>query len=125
VSEGSKLSDGVRVTACRASELVAAEVRVVPLARGVAGQPREAIVLFDEHGELRAYRNLCNHLPVPLDAASRRFLKDGSLQCATHGARYRLHDGYCFAGPCKGASLRPLRIERDGEHIVLIDLGDG
>ncbi|MEE8263379.1 MAG: Rieske (2Fe-2S) protein, partial [Gammaproteobacteria bacterium] len=27
------------------------------------------------------------------------------LQCATHGALFRIEDGFCVAGPCTGASL--------------------
>ena len=70
-------------------------------------------------GEVRAYKNQCRHLPLPLDDhdpgelwdADRRF-----LVCASHGARYRPDDGLCVDGPCKGSHLKALPIEvRDGE----------
>jgi nitrite reductase/ring-hydroxylating ferredoxin subunit len=107
---------------CRVDEVTQGEARVALLARDDWGRPREAIVLRDERGELRAYRNLCSHLPVPLDAASRRFVRDGAITCATHGARYRLDDGHCISGPCRGQSLRALPVEvSDGDVFVLDD----
>jgi nitrite reductase/ring-hydroxylating ferredoxin subunit len=39
--------------------------------------------------------------------------------CTTHGAQFRLHDGLCTTGPCKGKSLTALAIERDGEDLLL------
>ena len=56
-----------------------------------------------------------------IDGGGGDFLsEDGkSLICRTHGAKYRLDDGYCFHGPCKGKSLvrLPLRVEGDGVHL--------
>lgn len=91
------------------------EVHVVRLPDGA--RAREALVLLDEDGVVRAYTNLCQHLPIPLDAGGRRFLQeDGLLVCATHGALYRRKDGLCIAGPCLGRTLEtvPLRIGEDG-----------
>ena len=35
--------------------------------------------------------------------------------CATHGARFRIEDGHCVAGPCRGARLTVVPISvRDG-----------
>lgn len=84
-------------------------------------EPRSAIVLVDREGTVRAYLNLCCHLPVPLDSGGGQVLaQDGfHLICHTHGALYRPTDGLCVEGPCEGASLSPLRIEhRDGEWAV-------
>jgi nitrite reductase/ring-hydroxylating ferredoxin subunit len=107
----------LRIAAGQLSSLQQDEVRVVALPPDRDGLPREAIVLRDEAGTPRAYLNRCCHLPIPLDAGSRRFLSAdrARLQCATHGARYRRSDGYCTAGPCAGASLRalPLLAEAD------------
>jgi nitrite reductase/ring-hydroxylating ferredoxin subunit len=99
--------------AAGADDLAPAEVRVVCLPKGQDGRPREALVLRDHGGELHAYLNLCQHLPVPLDGGSRRFLsRDGAhLECGTHGARYRLEDGYCVDGPCEGEQLQPIAFE--------------
>lgn len=97
------------------------EARWVPLAPDALGRPREAVIVCDEQGLPRAYLNLCRHLPIPLDSGSRRFLSDGLLQCATHGARYRRSDGLCIAGPCRGASLYVLATEVEAGLLFVID----
>ena len=105
-----------------AADIVPGSTRVVPLPPGANGMRREAIVLCDEQGELRAYVNRCQHLPIPLDGGGRAFFSaDGRhLLCRTHGASYRLHDGLCVAGPCTGSSLVALRLERDGARVALV-----
>jgi nitrite reductase/ring-hydroxylating ferredoxin subunit len=65
-----------------------------------------------------AYQNRCPHRGTTLDWFADRFMSaDGELlQCATHGALFRIEDGFCVDGPCQGEQLNPLRIERvDGE----------
>lgn len=93
-------------------------VQVVRLPDDERGRPREALVLLDGARTLRAYLNRCEHLPIPLDGGSRRFLsEDGShLVCGTHGALYRREDGFCVEGPCAGKSLLalPVRVDEDG-----------
>jgi nitrite reductase/ring-hydroxylating ferredoxin subunit len=122
VSE-SVVREPTRVPAGKHSDLPPAVVRVVRLAPDAEGKPREALVLRDEAGVLRAYRNLCRHLPVPLDAGSRRFLVAGQLECATHGARYQPADGLCVAGPCIGTRLVGLAVEREGDDLFVLDAG--
>ena len=34
----------------------------------------------------------------------------GRLVCAAHGASFELERGECVAGPCRGASLTPVRV---------------
>lgn len=67
-----------------------------------------------------AYRDQCPHLKLPLDYYRGHYLdRDGeSLQCAHHGARFRVRDGYCFDGPCKGKYLTPVRIALRGGEIL-------
>jgi nitrite reductase/ring-hydroxylating ferredoxin subunit len=102
-------------------ELRPGTVRTVTLGSDAQGLPILAILLRDHHGVIRAYRNLCRHLPVPLNAVSKDLLgrTRRHLVCATHGATYRLSDGVCIEGPCQGLSLHPLPwSERDGELFV-------
>lgn len=115
----------VRHEAGSLASLQSGEVRAIRFAPSTEGMRREALVLRDERGEVRAFRNLCKHLPILLDAGSRRYLTpDGAaLFCATHGARYRLEDGLCVYGPCKGASLDAVRIEREGDALFVVDDG--
>lgn len=70
-----------------------------------------------------AYRNRCPHTGVNLDWVPDRFLdRCGKLiQCATHGARFRIHDGFCVSGPCQGDALEsiPVRVIGDQVEIAL------
>lgn len=69
-----------------------------------------------------AYVNRCPHTGVNLDWMPDEFLdQTGDLIiCATHGARFRVTDGYCIQGPCAGDSLTPvaLRIAADGIYLA-------
>ncbi len=68
-----------------------------------------------------AYQNYCVHVGHPLNWMPDGFLtRDGSaIICASHGAMYEIDTGLCFAGPCKGKSLREVQVElRDGEIFV-------
>src|ERR1700761_8031817 len=67
------------------------------------------------------YVNSCPHIGTPLDWVPDRFLSnDGShIVCATHGAEFRIVDGLCVRGPCRGEALEAVPSEiRDG--IVLV-----
>lgn len=113
----------VQVRVGARNEIRAGEVTVVALPRGADRRPREALVLLGSDGEPRAYLNRCRHLPIPLDAGSRRFLaEDGEhLLCGTHGALYRQDDGVCVAGPCLHLALEALPIlEENGVLFLLV-----
>jgi nitrite reductase/ring-hydroxylating ferredoxin subunit len=100
------------VRATRSDELTPGDVRVVRLPADSLGRPREALVLRDADGALRAFLNRCEHLPIPLDGGSRQFLDATGtlLRCGTHGALFRREDGYCVHGPCRGRSLVALTL---------------
>lgn len=73
-------------------------------------------------GTVHGYRNACPHVGVPLDWTEDRFMApDGvHLICGTHGALFRVEDGYCVAGPCKGRSLAPLSVTVDAAGMVIL-----
>lgn len=82
-------------------------------ARGVTtgdGPTALEAVYVRRGGVLYAYENKCPHQGTPLETFPDKFLnEDGSLLiCSTHGARFRVEDGFCISGPCKGARLRRL-----------------
>lgn len=56
------------------------------------------------------YVNACPHWGSPLDLYPGRFLnREGTLiQCSTHGAQFRIEDGYCIKRPCLGTALEPV-----------------
>lgn len=96
--------------------------RVVVFTYRQDGIRREGILLQAASG-LVAYENTCRHLPVKLDAGTRQFLtrEKQHLICQSHGALYEPDTGYCFRGPCEGASLKKLALEvRDGAVYVQI-----
>ncbi len=59
-----------------------------------------------------AYRNHCPHTGAPLNWNPDEFLsyEKTFIQCAIHGALFRLDDGLCLHGPCNGQSLQPVAI---------------
>lgn len=111
----------IPIAAGTLSSLSHGEVRVVALPRDAQGRPRQALLLRDAAGVVRAFVNRCRHLPIPLDSGGGRFLtpEADALLCATHGARYRLEDGYCFEGPCSGERLEALEVSVDGDLLVV------
>ena len=108
---------------CRREDLREGEVRTTQLGLDAEGIPFAALLLLDSNGNLVAYRNLCRHLPVPLDGGTGQLLsEDGThLICGTHGAMYRLLDGYCVDGPCEGLSLQTLHVREDGGELYVSD----
>ncbi len=66
-------------------------------------------------GGARAYRNVCPHVPIPLDRGGEPLMtEEGFLACRNHGALFAVEDGFCVAGPCAGESLEPLAVEPRG-----------
>ncbi len=73
----------------------------------------EGILVLLPGGSVRAFKNLCRHLPMKLDERDPGTLWDPAgrhLVCAAHGARYRPSDGLCISGPCEGSHLRELPV---------------
>ena len=67
--------------------------------------------------DVYVYANSCPHLGTPLDFKPGRFLSldKTHILCATHGALFRIEDGFCVSGPCAGKSLQAAPMEiRDG-----------
>ena len=111
---------------CSEEELRDGVIRTARLGHDADGIPIVALLLRDENGLAVAYRNLCRHLPVPLDGGTGDLLSDDGahLVCGTHGATYRLHDGYCVEGPCEGLSLQPLYVRVNGGELYVSDTPD-
>lgn len=93
-------------------------------ARGfrIAGADGELPLLVAHDGAgFRAYVNRCPHTGVNLDWNPDVFMDATGrhLQCATHGALFRVQDGYCFHGPCYGQGLTPASIRVEAGEILL------
>lgn len=106
------------ITLCRHDEIAD------PGARGFELEGPDGLIdiIVVRQGEaVHGYINSCPHQGTPLETFPDRFLShDGrQLICSTHGARFRLEDGLCVEGPCKGQRLRPVHVIRDGGAITL------
>jgi nitrite reductase/ring-hydroxylating ferredoxin subunit len=112
----------MRIFAGAVDDFAIGEPRIVALPPDRHAPRREALIVRDEHGELRAYVNRCTHLPIPLDAGSRQVLAPDRRHflCRTHGALYRVADGACTAGPCEGRALQSIAIELDAGRVFLL-----
>ena len=79
------------------------------------------IFLVRQGKKIYGYWNCCAHLGTPLDWKPDHFfnLSKTHLQCATHGAEFRIKDGYCIAGPCKGKSLESIPLHIKEKKIYL------
>jgi nitrite reductase/ring-hydroxylating ferredoxin subunit len=106
------------VVLCRAKDVPEGHARGFVVGEGYA---RRDLVLVRRGGVLRAYVNSCPHQGTPLETFPDRFLNDdGSmLVCSTHGARFRVEDGYCVSGPCEGRLLRAVAFEVVGGDVVV------
>ena len=102
-----------------------------PGSRGcaVAGVDGVAFFVVRKAGAVYAYRNRCPHTGAPLEWLPDEFLDlDKSfIECAMHGALFRVDDGVCLRGPCAGDSLLALdvRIEDGRVRVDVSPLGAG
>jgi nitrite reductase/ring-hydroxylating ferredoxin subunit len=76
-------------------------------------------------GAVRAFVNRCPHAGTELDWNPGEFFDESGLYliCSTHGALFEASTGRCVAGPCRGASLIPLRIDERGGEVFLVREG--
>jgi nitrite reductase/ring-hydroxylating ferredoxin subunit len=81
------------------------------------------IFLVRKGDRVFGYRNRCPHTGAPLEWQPDQFLDfDGSfIQCALHGALFRIHDGYCLRGPCAGHGLEPVEVRVEEGRVVLTE----
>lgn len=96
-----------------------------PGARGFELEgPQGEIFAVRLDSDVFAYRNRCPHTGVNLNWQPNQFLNaDGALiQCAIHGAQFRIEDGLCVWGPCTGESLEALPTNVvDGKVQILVN----
>jgi len=105
-------------TACRLDEIGDPGAREFRLA--TSRGPR-SIFVVRSGGRVFGYMNLCPHEAATLDIAPDEFLtEDGaSIECAMHGARFRIEDGVCVEGPCLGEELALVPLRVDEGHVVI------
>lgn len=72
-----------------------------------------------------AYRNQCQHWPVPMDLGDGDFYYAAidRIVCKTHGATYEPATGFCDSGPCFRGNLTAYAVETR-EDCVLVTVPD-
>lgn len=95
---------------CRLDELADPGARGFDCGEGPA---RRSVLVVRKAGRVYGYANICPHAGAPLDWMPGTFLDEEGrfLCCGSHGALFGIEDGFCVAGPCRGARLTPVRIE--------------
>ncbi len=104
---------------CSATDLAERQPRGFRIGNG---QNVLNVLVLKIDGQIHAFENTCPHTGVPLDWGDGRFmdLTGAYLQCSTHGALFRLDDGYCVRGPCARQSLKSLAIRIDEGLVYLL-----
>lgn len=103
----------------RIRDLAPGEARVVPYPAGKP--PKRSVLVVHTPDGVRAYWNVCQHLPIPLEGGSGEVERDeeGRMICSTHGAAYIAATGVCTEGPCFGERLERVAITADGDEWVV------
>ena len=93
-----------------------------PGSRGFEFDDR-SIFVVRRGATVAAYVNSCPHTRGPLDWVEHRFLNLARthILCGTHGAVFRLEDGYCIDGPCIGDHLTALKVVVESGLLRLLD----
>jgi len=105
---------------CKTTDLDATQAK--SLTAEIEGETQD-IFLVRNAMDIFAYIDRCPHAGTALEWRQDHFLDDKftHIICATHGAQFRIENGYCFAGPCKQLSLTALPLEISGSSIYLSD----
>ena len=81
------------------------------LGEGADGTPEVEAILTRAAGEVRAFRNYCQHwTDVRVDKDDGALVRDGEVFCQKHGATFEADGGYCNFGPCEGAVLESVGV---------------
>jgi nitrite reductase/ring-hydroxylating ferredoxin subunit len=104
---------------CRLDEIEDGEGRGFTLGEGPEALE---IVVVREDARVYGYVNSCPHTGTPLEWLPDQFMSEdgGHILCHTHGALFRIEDGYCVAGPCAGDALRPVAVTREGADLIVL-----
>lgn len=82
-----------------------------------------SILVVNQKGRLYVYENRCPHRGIRLEWQPNQFLdyEKQFIQCAMHGALFRIEDGECIAGPCPGEMLSALPFQIEEGLLFLIN----
>lgn len=79
------------------------------------------IVVLNYRDNIYIYENSCPHRSIPLEWQPDQFLdyEKTFIQCATHGALFKIDTGTCIAGPCVDDTLNKIPFIQEGETILV------
>ena len=108
-----------KIYLCQMQELVRHKAKGFSIDSGTG---KQYIFLVHRDGKAYGYINRCPHTGVSLDWVPDQFLDvtEKLIQCATHGAQFRIEDGLCVYGPCYGNSLTPVPIAIQDNQLFLL-----
>ena len=104
---------------CRFNEIGEGTSKEVPLS-----DQRTTLCLVRQNATVYAYVNSCPHTGAPLNWEGNQFLnlEGDMIQCAVHGALFRIHDGLCIWGPCLHQRLTAIpTVIRDDNILLALD----
>ena len=80
------------------------------------------LLLVRQKNRIYCYRNRCPHMGVNLDWVEHQFLDNSGelIQCATHGALFRIDSGDCISGPCYGQKLVSVKVEMGEDDFLIL-----
>lgn len=111
---------------CATYEVEDGGARGFVLARlDAAGARQPWPILITRKGRsFHGFENACPHQGTRLDAFAGEFMDESGnfLACGRHNARFDLDTGHCFAGPCQGKALAPIRLVVDDGDVCVTDV---
>lgn len=110
---------GTWTLVCQLSDLEVGRSRGFDL----AGKGQDQVFVVRVDSGLHAYVNSCPHWPTsPLPWRKDEYLDaaKSAVVCHGHGARFRISDGLCVAGPCVGARLTALPVKLHSGRICIL-----
>ncbi len=81
------------------------------------------LIVVNYRNTIHVYHNSCPHRSIPLEWQPNQFfdVEKTFLQCATHGALFKIDTGECIAGPCVGDQLTQIPHSLDA-NTISVDL---
>jgi len=84
----------------------------------------DRILLVRQGNTVFGYVNICPHYGQSRLGWKKDEFLDGdrtAIVCASHGARFRIEDGYCELGPCLGQQLTAVKLEVTDNSVHLLE----
>jgi nitrite reductase/ring-hydroxylating ferredoxin subunit len=90
------------------------------------GDEQTDVLLVRQGRQVHGFVNECPHMGVKLDEKPDRVVvgRGAFLRCSHHGALFRIADGLCVSGPCRGDRLVSLPLTIVG-GMVMATIDDG